>query len=52
MNDDERFMRQAMREAVEAADAGEVPVGAVVVHQGRVIGRGHNQGRSRRVKML
>ncbi|MAB90427.1 MAG: tRNA adenosine(34) deaminase TadA [Planctomycetes bacterium] len=43
MNDDERFMRQAMREAVEAADAGEVPVGAVVVHQGRVIGRGHNQ---------
>ena len=43
MNDDERFMRQAMREAVEAADAGEVPVGAVGVHQGRVIGRGHNQ---------
>lgn len=43
MNDDEWFMRQALREAAEAAEAGEVPVGAVVVHQGRVIGRGHNQ---------
>ncbi|NRA94925.1 MAG: tRNA adenosine(34) deaminase TadA [Planctomycetes bacterium] len=43
MNDDERFMRQALREASEAADEGEVPVGAVVVHQGRIIGRGHNQ---------
>jgi len=43
MNDDEHFMRQALREAAEAAEHGEVPVGAVVVHQGRVIGRGHNQ---------
>jgi tRNA(adenine34) deaminase len=43
VTDDERFMRQALREAEIAAEAGEVPVGAVIVHEGRVIGRGHNQ---------
>lgn len=43
MNDDERFMRQALKEAGDAGDAGEVPVGCVIVHQGQVIGRGHNQ---------
>jgi len=43
VNEDERFMRQALREAGDAGDAGEVPVGAVIVHQGQVIGRGHNQ---------
>ena len=35
-------MREALREAREAADAGEVPIGAVVVCRGRVIARGHN----------
>jgi len=36
-------MREALALAEEAARAGEVPVGAVVVHDGRVIGRGWNQ---------
>ena len=36
-------MQQALKEARRALEAGEVPVGAVVVHDGRVIGRGHNQ---------
>jgi len=40
--DDERYMRAALDEAKRAAAAGEVPVGAVVVHQGRIIGRGRN----------
>lgn len=39
---DEQWMRQAMVEAEAAAAEGEVPVGAVVVHEGRVIGRGRN----------
>ena len=39
----ERFMRQALREAEEALEAGDVPVGAVIVRDGRIIGRGHNQ---------
>jgi tRNA(adenine34) deaminase len=37
------FMRLALAEAQLAADLGEVPVGAVLVHQGNVIGRGFNQ---------
>ncbi|MHC4067766.1 MAG: tRNA adenosine(34) deaminase TadA [Planctomycetota bacterium] len=41
--DDERFMRAALVEAAAAAQAEDVPVGAVVVHGGRLIGRGHNQ---------
>ncbi len=39
---DEDFMRLALREAIAAFDQDEVPVGAVIVHQGRVVGRGHN----------
>ena len=35
-------MRQALTEAERAAAAGEVPIGAVIVHDGRVIGRGRN----------
>jgi tRNA(adenine34) deaminase len=38
----EALMRQALELARRAADAGEVPVGAVVVLDGVVIGRGHN----------
>lgn len=43
MTEHEHWMHQALREAVRAHDEDEVPVGAVVVHQGKVIGRGHNQ---------
>ena len=40
---DETFMREALALARQAAAAGEVPVGAVVVKDGAVVGRGHNQ---------
>lgn len=40
---DERFMREALREALKAYEQDEVPVGAVLVLEGRVIARGHNQ---------
>jgi tRNA(adenine34) deaminase len=40
---DERFLRAALNEAEQAQREDEVPVGAVVVHEGRIIGRGHNQ---------
>lgn len=40
---DERFMREALSEARRAFDLDEVPVGAVVVYEGSIIGRGHNQ---------
>jgi len=39
---DERYMGLALEEARAAGAKGEVPVGCVVVHEGRVIGRGHN----------
>jgi tRNA(adenine34) deaminase len=39
----DQFMGQALKEAVEAFTEGEIPVGAVVVHDGMIIGRGHNQ---------
>jgi len=41
--DDASFMEEALREARRAAAEGEVPVGAVVVRDGRILGRGHNQ---------
>ncbi len=39
---DYKFMGQALAEAQKAAEAGEIPVGAVIVAGGRVVGRGHN----------
>ena len=39
---DERFMREALMLAAEGAQRGEVPVGAVLVQEGEVIGRGFN----------
>lgn len=38
----EHFMNEALKEALKAFDADEVPIGAVVVHNNRIIGRGHN----------
>lgn len=40
---DAHFMREALKEAQKAAEAGEVPVGAVVVSNNRIIARAHNQ---------
>jgi tRNA(adenine34) deaminase len=42
-SDDVIFMRMALREAMIAAKEGEVPVGAVIVKNGEVIGKSHNQ---------
>src|SRR6266487_1742694 len=40
---DEYFMREALRMAQKAYEANEVPVGAVVVREGKIIGRAYNQ---------
>jgi tRNA(adenine34) deaminase len=40
---EEKRMAEALRLAQTAAEAGEVPVGAVIVHEGHVIARAHNQ---------
>jgi tRNA(adenine34) deaminase len=43
MQDDEKYMRLALQEAQSAYNADEVPVGALVVWGGKIIGRGSNQ---------
>jgi len=40
--DDERYMRMALAEAELAAEQGEIPIGAVIVAQGRILSRAHN----------
>ncbi len=44
--DHEFFMEQALKEAQKAFEESEVPVGAVVVHDNKIIGRGHNRTES------
>ncbi len=42
VDDDDAFMAMALEEARAATPHGDVPIGAVVVHEGIVVGRGHN----------
>ena len=39
----DHFMREAIKEAMKAFDKGEVPIGAVIVHEKKIIARAHNQ---------
>ncbi len=43
MTEDERWMESALREAEQAYKRKEVPIGAVIIHDRRIIGRGYNQ---------
>jgi tRNA(adenine34) deaminase len=43
MTEDEVYMREALAEARAAFERGEIPVGAVAVHKGYVVGRAHNR---------
>lgn len=43
MTQDEKYMREALKQAKKAYDLGEVPIGCVIVYQGRIIGRGYNR---------
>ncbi len=43
MFDDNYFMKEALRQAQLAYDAGEIPIGAVVTWDNKIISRGHNQ---------
>ena len=43
MQEQERFMKEALKEAKKAYDKLEVPVGAVIVKNGKIIARGYNQ---------
>jgi cytosine deaminase len=41
--EDERWMREAVAEARKGLAEGGIPIGSVLVHNGKIIGRGHNQ---------
>jgi len=43
MTTDEKFMKEAIRQAKKAYALGEVPIGCVIVYQGKIIGRGYNR---------
>ncbi|MDP7465440.1 MAG: deaminase, partial [Candidatus Marinimicrobia bacterium] len=45
-NDHVKWMKAAFREAEKAFEQDEVPIGAVVVQNGQIIGRGYNQRES------
>ena len=40
---DEKYMKEAIRQARKAAALKEVPIGCVIVHEGKIIGRGYNR---------
>lgn len=42
-NIQEKYMREALKQAKKAYSLGEVPIGCVIVHAGKVIGRGYNR---------
>ena len=43
MNQDEKYMKEAVRQAKKAYALGEVPIGCIIVYDGKVIGRGYNR---------
>lgn len=43
LTDDEKYMKMAIKLAKKAADMGEVPIGCVIVYEGKVIARGYNR---------
>ena len=43
MNLDEKYMKEAIRQAKKAYALGEVPIGCVIVYDGKIIGRGYNR---------
>jgi tRNA(adenine34) deaminase len=43
-----KYMQQALEEATKAAEMGEIPIGAVIVKDGEIIARGHNETESQK----
>lgn len=43
LSDDEKYMKEALKQAKKAYLLGEVPIGCVIVYEGKIIGRGYNR---------
>ena len=51
MTDDEKYMKEAIKQARKAADAGDVPIGCVIVHGNKIIARGYNKRNARKTTL-
>lgn len=51
MNNDEKFMREAIRQAKKAALAGDVPIGCVIVKEDKIIARGYNKRNAKKTTL-
>lgn len=51
MDNDEKFMREAIRQAEKAALAGDVPIGCVIVREGVIIARGYNKRNAKKTTL-
>ena len=49
---EQKFMREALRQAKKAAELGEMPVGAVIVRDGEIISRGYNKRETKKNALL
>ena len=49
---EEKFMREAIRQAKKAADIGEMPIGAVIVRNGKIVSRGYNKREKKKNALL
>ena len=51
MNTDERYMKEALKQAKRAHRLGEVPIGCVIVYQDKIIGRGYNKRNTKKTTL-
>jgi tRNA(adenine34) deaminase len=49
---EEKFMKEALKQAKKAASIGETPIGAVIVHDGKIIARGYNKRETKKNALL
>lgn len=48
---DEKFMKEALKQAKKAEDIGEVPIGCVIVYENKIVGRGYNKRNSKKTTL-
>lgn len=51
MTSDEKYMKEAIKQAKKAAVAGDVPIGCVIVHENKIIARGYNKRNAKKTTL-
>lgn len=51
MTKDEKYMREAIKQAKKAAAAGDVPIGCIIVHKDKIIARGYNKRNAKKITL-